>query len=43
MHLCTPSGDSVRLSMNQVQAASLAQDGASINIFRTETANAFNG
>jgi hypothetical protein len=29
--------------MNQVQAARLAQDGASINIFCAEPTNAFNG
>ena len=43
MQLIAPFGGSVRLSMNQVQAASLAEDGASISILRAEPANALNG
>jgi hypothetical protein len=43
MQLRTPFGGSVGLSANQVQTASLAQDGLPIDIFRTEPTNAFNG
>ena len=41
MQLRLPFSCSVRLPMNQIQAACLAQNGLLVNMFRAETANAF--